>query len=173
MDTTTTTHDTPLDASTGTGTAASAAQDDGEITEDQATAQSLKCDDCGKLLCDAAAAEFHAIKTQHVNFSESTQSIKPLTEEEKKAKLEDLRQRLAAKREEKKRLEAEEEKSREKVRRKTGQELVAVKEKMKELEMKKALDAKMKEKEEEKAAKARIKAQIEQDKKDRAAKGLQ
>lgn len=40
-------------------------EDDGEITQE--TAQSLKCDDCGKLLRDATAAEMHAIKTQHTN----------------------------------------------------------------------------------------------------------
>ncbi|KAJ3217870.1 hypothetical protein HDU67_007156 [Dinochytrium kinnereticum] len=147
-----------------------AAADDGEITEDQATAQSLKCDDCGRLLRDATAAELHAVKTQHVNFSESTQVIKPLTEEEKKKKLEELKERMALKKQEKKLLEIEEEKSREKVRRKTGQEITAIKEKAKEAEMKKAFDAKLKEKEEEKAARAKIKAQIEQDKRDRAAR---
>ncbi|KAI8853187.1 ubiquitin-related domain-containing protein [Chytridium lagenaria] len=145
-------------------------EDDGEITAEQATAQSLKCDDCGRLLRDATAAELHAVKTQHVNFSESTSVIKPLTEEEKNKKLEELKVRMAAKREEKKRLEIEEEKMREKVRRKTGQEIVAVKEKIQEAEMKKALDAKLREKDEEKAARAKIKAQIEQDKRDRAAK---
>ncbi len=50
---------------------------------------------------DSAAAEFHAVKTQHQNFSESTAAIKPLTEEEKKAKLAELKERLAKKREEK------------------------------------------------------------------------
>ncbi|KAJ3195110.1 hypothetical protein HK101_001087 [Irineochytrium annulatum] len=144
--------------------------DDGEITADQATAQSLVCDDCGRMLRDAAAAEGHAIKTQHTNFSESTQVIKPLTEEEKKKKLEELKARMALKREEKRLLEKEEEKSKEKVRRKTGQEMVAIKEQMKEAEMKKAMDEKLREKEEDRIAKAKIKAQIEQDKRDRAAK---
>jgi uncharacterized UBP type Zn finger protein len=44
-------------------------QDDGEITANEATAQSLKCDDCGKLLRDATAAELHAVRTKHTNFS--------------------------------------------------------------------------------------------------------
>jgi hypothetical protein len=35
----------------------------------------------------------------HTDFSESTEEIAPLTEEEKKARLEDLRQKLKAKRE--------------------------------------------------------------------------
>lgn len=38
------------------------------------------------------------ITREHTDFSESTEEIKPLTEEEKKAKLEELRERLAAKR---------------------------------------------------------------------------
>ncbi len=67
-----------------------ATKDDGEITADQQTAQSLKCDDCGKLLRDAAAAEVHATKTTHQNFSESTLAIKPLTAEEKALKLQQV-----------------------------------------------------------------------------------
>ena len=37
-------------------------------------------------------------KSEHTDFSESTEEIKPLTEEEKKAKLEELKNRLASKR---------------------------------------------------------------------------
>ncbi|CAG8848855.1 8786_t:CDS:2, partial [Racocetra persica] len=61
-------------------------QDDGEIQDGEQTAQSLQCNDCQKLLRDANAAQIHATKTGHVNFSESTTAIKPLTEEEKKEK---------------------------------------------------------------------------------------
>lgn len=56
------------------------------------------CNDCGRKLRSAAQAEAHAEKSGHVNFSESTEEIKPLTEEEKKAKLEELRQKAAEKR---------------------------------------------------------------------------
>ena len=61
-------------------------------------AKSLVCNDCGRRLRSQAQAEFHASKTGHIDFSESTEEIAPLTEEEKKAKLEDLRAKLAAKR---------------------------------------------------------------------------
>ena len=61
-------------------------------------ARSLVCNDCGKRFRSQAQAEFHASKTQHVDFAESTEEIAPLTEEEKKAKLEELRLRLAEKR---------------------------------------------------------------------------
>jgi phage FluMu protein Com len=52
-------------------------------------AQSIKCVECGKLLKSAAFASFHAEKSGHTNFEESTEEIKPLTEEEKKQKLQD------------------------------------------------------------------------------------
>ncbi len=61
-------------------------------------AKSLVCNDCGRKLRSQAQAEFHASKTGHMNFAESTEEIAPLTEEEKKAKLEELRAKAAAKR---------------------------------------------------------------------------
>lgn len=61
-------------------------------------ARSLVCNDCGKKFRSQGQAEFHASKTQHVDFAESTEEIAPLTEEEKKAKLEELRRKLAEKR---------------------------------------------------------------------------
>ena len=50
-------------------------------------AKSLICNDCGRRLRSVAQAEFHASKSGHENFSESTEEIAPLTEEEKKEKL--------------------------------------------------------------------------------------
>jgi hypothetical protein len=61
-------------------------------------ARSLICNDCGKKFRSQAQAEFHASKSQHVDFSESTEDIAPLTEDQKKQKLQELRERLAAKR---------------------------------------------------------------------------
>ncbi|KAI9332245.1 ubiquitin-related domain-containing protein [Obelidium mucronatum] len=164
--------DDPLPTETAEAevSAAAGGGNDDAIPEEEATAASLKCDDCGRLLRDAAAAEFHAIKTQHQNFSESTQVIKPLTEEEKKIKLEQLKIKMAEKKEQKRLQEIEENKAKEKVRRTTGKEMVEIKEKLAELEMKKAADAKKREKEEDRIAKAKIKAQIELDKRDRAAR---
>jgi len=52
-------------------------------TEAQAEVNSLKCDECGKLLKDADAATTHAMRTNHSSFSECTDVIKPLTAEEK------------------------------------------------------------------------------------------
>lgn len=61
-------------------------------------ARSLVCNECGKGFKSKEQAEFHATKTGHVDFAESTVEIAPLTEDEKKAKLEELRQKLAQKR---------------------------------------------------------------------------
>ena len=61
-------------------------------------AKSLVCGICGRKLRSHAQAEFHATKTGHTDFAESTEEIAPLTEEEKKVKLEELRRKLAEKR---------------------------------------------------------------------------
>jgi hypothetical protein len=145
-------------------------EDDGEIKDGEQTAQSLQCNDCQKLFKDAAAAERHALKTEHVNFSESTTAIKPLTEEEKEAKLAELKRVMVERREARKIAEQEEEINREKIRRKSGKELIEIKEKIEERELKKAMQERKKEKEQEKQAKAKIRAQIEADKKERAEK---
>lgn len=98
-------------------------------------AKSMICNECGKKFRSVAQAEFHASKTyvtpewrgrrgislsrsgltvmrnrEHVDFSESTEEIAPLTEEEKKARLEELRQNLAEKRAKQAILDKEEQK---------------------------------------------------------------
>ncbi|KAI8365145.1 ubiquitin-related domain-containing protein [Blakeslea trispora] len=159
-----------LSNTTGTENQQQQQQQEGEIKEGEQTAQSLICNDCQKLFRDATGAELHATRTGHQNFAESTEAIKPLTEEEKKQKLAELKARMAAKRSAREHQEAEDKKQAEKIRRKQGQDLTNVKEALEAKEIQKALEKKKREKEEEKLAKARVKAQIEQDKKDRAAK---
>ena len=61
-------------------------------------AKSLICNECQRKFRSHAQAEFHASKSGHVDFAESTEEIAPLTEEEKKAKLDEMRKRLAEKR---------------------------------------------------------------------------
>ena len=61
-------------------------------------AKSLVCNECQRRFRDHAQAELHASKSGHVDFSESIEEILPLTEEEKRAKLDDMRKRLAEKR---------------------------------------------------------------------------
>ena len=42
---------------------------------------------CGKVLRNMDDAQFHAVKSGHSNFSESTEEKKPLTKEEKEAQI--------------------------------------------------------------------------------------
>lgn len=65
-----------------------------------AEVKSFKCDECGKLLKNQDEMEYHAAKTDHSTFSESTEEKKPLTEEEKKAQLALLEERMKQKRKE-------------------------------------------------------------------------
>ncbi|KAI5812598.1 ubiquitin-related domain-containing protein [Pyronema omphalodes] len=95
---------------------------DGDIAEVTGTAASLKCSDCGALFSSADRAQFHAARTEHSNFEESTEVIKPLTEEEKKAKLEELREKLAAKRAAQAIADIASNKENERIRRKRTQE---------------------------------------------------
>ena len=92
-----------ISASTSQPVSTSRDNDDDPAAEPPAlnpgeVAQSLVCGECGKKFRSNAQATFHATKTGHQDFSESTEEIAPLTEEEKKAKLEELREKLREKR---------------------------------------------------------------------------
>ncbi|VVC41569.1 Ubiquitin-related domain,Zinc finger C2H2-type,UBX domain,Ubiquitin-associated domain,UBA-like [Cinara cedri] len=127
-------------------------------------AKSYKCEDCNKLFTDTTALEYHAMKTNHSNFSESTEEKKPLTEEEKKEQMRKLEDRLREKRKERENKEKEEELEREKIRIRSGKELSAAKKKLEDENIKKIMDERKREKQEEKVARDRVKAQIEADK---------
>lgn len=148
----------------------STATNEGSESSEPQEAKSLKCDECGRLFKNHEEVEFHAAKTGHSSFSESTEEKRPLTEEEKaaqKAKLDEIIKQRRREREEKEKLEALE---REKNRIKSGKDLIEAKKKHEELEMKKIIEQRKREKEEEKLARQRVKEQIEQDKLARKAK---
>ena len=123
---------------------------------------------CGKLLRSEAEVQRHAAHTQHLNFSESTEEIKPLTEEEKKEQAQKwerervniifiisfirLQEKIKQRRTERETKEKDEEKKREQVRRKTGQELTQIKHEMEMKEAMKIAEQKRREKMEEKLA---------------------
>lgn len=67
-------------------------------SEADAEAKSIKCDDCGKLFKNEMEVSFHAAKSGHSNFSESTEEKKPLTEEERKVQLALLEAKIKQKR---------------------------------------------------------------------------
>ena len=68
------------------------------MPEPEAHARSMVCNDCGKKFRGMAQAQFHAEKTGHDDFAESAEELAPLTEEEKKERLAELKEKLAEKR---------------------------------------------------------------------------
>lgn len=142
----------------------------GDNSEQPQQAKSLKCDECGKLLRNEDEVQYHAAKTQHSSFSESTDEVKPLSKEEKEAQLAKLHEKLKQKRLEREEQEKKEQIAREKQRRAHGKDMTFTKEKMAELELKKIAEERRREKMEEKLARQKVKEQIEKDKKERAAK---
>lgn len=133
-------------------------------------AKSLVCDDCGKQFRTTKAAEFHAEKTQHENFSESTEELAPLTDAEKTEKLALMRAKLAEKRANQAVLDKEEAKRNEQIRLKSTRETQDAKEELARKEQIKEAQKKRQEKAEDLEAKRRIKAKIEADKEDRRRK---
>ena len=132
-------------------------------------AQSYKCNECGKILSNMANLELHANKTGHSDFEESTEFKKPLTEEEKAAKILEIKSLLKAKRAEREETEKAENVDREKQRRFMGQEMQKTREEM-EIDSRKRM-AKQRKKEKDDALKERqrIRAELEKDKRERAA----
>ncbi|KAG9245045.1 ubiquitin-related domain-containing protein [Calycina marina] len=138
--------------------------------EDGEVAQSLVCDDCGKRFRSVNQAQAHGERTSHENFSESTEEIAPLTDAEKKEKLEELR-RLAAERKAKQALvDKEEHKKNEKIRMKSTKDVQDIMENMAKKEQIKAAADKRKEKQADALAKQKIKDKIAADKEERRLK---
>ncbi|KAK4237774.1 ubiquitin-related domain-containing protein [Achaetomium macrosporum] len=131
------------------------------------TAKSLVCNECGKKFRNHDQASFHASKTDHTDFSESTDEIAPLTEEEKKAKLEELRRKLQEKRANQAIIDKEEAKRNEQIRLKSTKESQDIKEELQRKEQIKEAAKKRQEKLEDIEAKKRIKARIEADRAER------
>lgn len=138
--------------------------------EDGELAKSLVCDDCGRQFRTTALAEFHASKSGHENFSESTEEVRQLTEEEKKQKLQEMRAALAEKRARQAELDKEDNKRNEQIKRKATRETQDAKEELQRKEQIKEAAKKRQEKLDDLEAKRRIKAKIEADKEERRRK---
>lgn len=111
--------------------------DGGEGSAAGAEAKSIKCEDCGRLFKTNLEVEFHATKSGHANFSESTEEKKPLTEEEKKAQMKLIEEKIAKKRTEREEREKQEALEKERIRIKSGKDMTEIRRKMEEDEMKK------------------------------------
>jgi UBX domain-containing protein 1/4 len=149
---------------------AAASEEQGPELEPGETARSLVCNECGKKFRSTAQAEFHASKTEHQDFSESTEEVAPLTEEEKAAKLEELREKLAAKRADLSEQDKIDKKRNEEIRRKSTKETQDLKEDLKKKEQMKEAEKKRQEKMADIEAKKRIQARIAADKEERRLK---
>jgi len=147
-----------------------ATAEDSSAAADGAEAKSLKCDDCGRLFKSQVEVEFHAAKSGHSNFSESTEEKKPLTEEEKREQLAKIEEKLKAKRVEREEREKAEALDRERLRIKSGKDMIEARRKIQDQEMLKMVEQRKREKAEEKAVRERVKAQIEADRLARKAK---
>lgn len=141
-----------------------------KAAEAAAQAQSLVCNECGKQMRGVAEAEFHASKSGHTDFSESTQEIKPLTEEEKAQKLQDLREKLASKRAAQSEQDKIDAKRNEQISRKKTKESEDIKEQLRIKEQIKDAEKKRAEKQADIDAKKRIQARIAADKEERRLK---
>ncbi|CAI4215340.1 unnamed protein product [Parascedosporium putredinis] len=119
---------------------------------------------------NADLASYHATKSGHTDFSESTDEIAPLTDEQRAARLEELRQKLKAKRENQAVLAREEAKQNEKIRMKSTRDAQDVKDELQRKEQIKEAARKRQEKLNDIEAKRRIKAKIEADKEERKRK---
>ncbi|KAJ5811082.1 Ubiquitin-associated/translation elongation factor EF1B N-terminal eukaryote [Penicillium robsamsonii] len=132
--------------------------------------RSLVCNECGKKFRGQSQAEFHASKSGHVDFAESTEEVAPLTEEQKKQRLTELREKLAAKRAVLSEQDKIDKKKNEEIRRKSTKESQDAKEELERKQQLKEAAKKKKEKQDEIDAKKRIKAKIEADKEERRLK---
>ncbi|CAP24785.1 Protein CBR-UBXN-1 [Caenorhabditis briggsae] len=150
------------------GTDGSSAMVDEESVS--AAAASFKCDDCGKLLANEDAIMFHATKTKHENFSESQEQIKPLTPEEKAAKVLEIREKIKVHQAKKAKIEAEEAREKERKRREDGKAMIAHKEAARDREIREAAQQRRREKTEDEIARQRVLEQIKADKEARKAK---
>lgn len=136
-------------------------------------AMSMVCNDCGRKLRNMAAAQYHAEKTGHDDFAESTEEIAPLTPAEKQQRLQELKEKLTAKRAG----QADEDKKANarnaQILKKHTKENDEAKEALQRKEQIKEAQAKKAEKLADVKAKERIKAKIEADKEARRQKAEQ
>ncbi|RDW60856.1 hypothetical protein BP6252_12239 [Coleophoma cylindrospora] len=159
-----------ITASTTTTKTTGEGDDEAPALKPGEVAKSMVCEDCGKKFRSMAQAEAHAERTEHTNFAESTEEIAPLTEEEKKQKLAELRAKAAERKSKQSAAEKEEQKRNEQIRMKATKEIQDIKEELAKKEQIKAAAAKRAEKVSDAAAKKRIQEKIAADKEERRLK---
>ncbi|CAK9098646.1 Crustacean calcium-binding protein 23 (CCBP-23) [Durusdinium trenchii] len=131
--------------------------------------RSYRCVETGKLFRTMQDAQLYAERTGKANFEETDVEVPPLTEEEKKEKLAQLRQKIEDRRKQRAEEEKQAELEREKNRRKGGQEMAEIREEHERLQRERDYAKRKKEKEMFLAEKARLRKEVAKDKADRAA----
>lgn len=149
---------------------AEGAEDENPALEAGEQARSMVCNDCGKKFRGMSQAQFHAEKSGHDDFSESAEELAPLTEEEKAARLQELREKLAEKRARQKDEDKAANRRNEEIRKKLNKDSEDAKEELKRKEELKAVAAKKREKREDLEAKKRAREIIEKQKEARKQK---
>ncbi|VDK42317.1 unnamed protein product [Anisakis simplex] len=124
---------------------------------------------CNKMLADADKMSMHAEITKHDQYEQSTEQVKPLTEEEKKQRLEAIQAKLKEARVQKELKEKQEAIEKEIKRRREGQSMADAEEERKQLEIRKWAEQKKREKIETELARRRILEQIKMDREARRA----
>jgi len=133
--------------------------------------KSWKCEETGRLFRSMEEVQMYAEKTGRTNFSESTEEKKPLTAEEKAAKIEAIKAKLASRRAEREVSEKVDEVEQEKQRRTMGKEMAATREQMEKEKRLREYALMKKEKQAQKLERERLRAEIAKDKAERKARG--
>lgn len=157
-------------------------QDDADIDEpvkpvessdggEPKVAKSYKCKETGKLFANMAQLELYAAQTGRSDFEECTDSVVPLTPEEKAKKMAELKELLKAKRAAREETEKKDNTEREKQRRFMGKEMSKTREQMDAEKRQRDAQLKRKEKNAQRQERERIRAELAKDKAERAANG--
>ncbi|CAH8510665.1 unnamed protein product [Schistosoma rodhaini] len=131
---------------------------------------SYKCDDCDKCLRNEDEVQVHSARTGHVNYSQCSDAVSSLTEDERREQMEKLQELLRAKKSEREEQEKQEEIEREKKRRQQCKTLSSAKAKFEEDEIRRLVEQKKREKEEDRAYLAKLKAEIAQEQEEKRAR---
>lgn len=164
-----TSNDTPMTDAEQSPPPEGAAAAEAATAEAPKVAMSIKCIDTGKLFRTMDDAMLYAERTGHSNFEESSEEVARLTPEEKKARVEALRQQIMKKRAQREANEAVDARLAEIARRKDGQAAAQTREALEKASREREWQKRKKEKADFKAHKERLRIEVAKDKAERAA----
>ncbi|CAH8509139.1 unnamed protein product [Schistosoma intercalatum] len=131
---------------------------------------SYKCDDCDKCLRNEDEVQVHSARTGHVNYSQCSDAVSSLTEDERREQMKKLQELLRAKKTQREEQERHEEIECEKKRRQQHKTLSSAKAKFEEDEVRRFVEQKKREKEEDRAYLEKLKAEIARDQEEKRAR---